>query len=115
MFLKILNVIQVPKYRAAIGWLNGNSTEFPITSADVPKPTLLPCTPSCVWGVCYNGTLLLKLYSIFLLVKSKLMFLKGTCTCYDGYSGAACDQLGKKYLDCASNSTHFGTNPDGNL
>ncbi len=45
----------MPKYRAAINWLDGNSTKLPVTSADVPKPTLLPCNPDCVWGVCYNG------------------------------------------------------------
>ena len=27
---------------------------------------------------------------------------------FDGYYGQACDQLGKKYLDCASNQTEFG-------
>lgn len=83
--------LKVPKYRAAISWLNGNFSKLPITSDNITKTDPIPCANQCIWGVCFNGT----------------------CSCYDGYTGAACDQLGKKYLDCASNRTEFGVNPDG--
>lgn len=68
-------------------WLNKTRGNFPFTSADVPKKAKLNCS-SCVWGTCYQGK----------------------CVCFDGYSGASCTVLTKKYLDCAPNSTQFGTN-----
>lgn len=82
--------MSVPKYRAAIKWLNGSRSSLPFTSDDVPEEPPVACD-KCVWGVCYNGT----------------------CSCYNGYTGAACDQQIQKYLDCASNKTEFGVNPDG--
>ena len=81
----------VPKYQAAIEWMVGNKSNLPFTSADLPpSPVLLNCT-DCQWGTCYNGT----------------------CNCFDGYVGSNCRQITSKYLDCASNSTHFGVNLDG--
>ena len=76
----------VPKYEAAIAWLNGSMGNLPFTSADVPVNATVPCSPACVWGTCYQGD----------------------CVCFDGYTGSICDQLGAKYLDCASNTTRFG-------
>ncbi len=76
----------VPKYKAAIDWLNGTKGLLPFTSADVPVNATIPCNPACVWGTCFEGA----------------------CVCFDGYTGSVCDQLGAKYLDCAPNSTRFG-------
>jgi hypothetical protein len=76
-----------PKYQAALLWLNGSNGTLPFTSADVVQPVQLSCSPNCVWGTCYNGT----------------------CVCFDGFAGSVCDQQVKKYLDCASNKTLFGT------
>ncbi len=80
-----------PKYLAALFWLNGTKSKLPFTSADVPKPQYLNCTPLCVWGTCFNGS----------------------CVCFNGYSGSRCDQRAPSYLDCAPNSTRFGMNIGG--
>jgi hypothetical protein len=78
--------MQIPKYAAAIAWLNGSMGNLPFTSADVPVNATLPCSPTCVWGTCFQGE----------------------CICFNGFSGISCDQLGPKYQDCASNKTRFG-------
>jgi hypothetical protein len=81
----------VPKYMAAISWLNNKTTSLPFTSADVVQPSKIPCSPSCKWGTCF----------------------KGSCVCFDGYSGSSCTQKTTKYLDCHPDSTQFGMNAGG--
>ena len=81
----------IPKYKAAMFWLNGTRGNIPFTSDDLPPIVPVPCSQPCVWGTCFEGK----------------------CVCYDGYSGVSCDTLGKKYLDCASNKTLFGMNLNG--
>ena len=76
----------VPKYLAAVLWLNGTKGNLPFTLADVPKVAPVPCTQSCMWGTCYQGK----------------------CVCFNGYTGVSCNILQSKYLDCASKSTRFG-------
>jgi hypothetical protein len=80
-----------PKYLAALLWLNGTKSKLPFTSADKPQPEYFNCTPSCVYGTCFNGS----------------------CICYNGYSGSTCDEKGASYLDCAPDSTRFGMNIGG--
>ena len=84
------NITQVPKYRAAISWINGAKGKLPFVSSDIPKKEKKQCF-GCKWGTCFDGT----------------------CHCFNGFSGTNCDQQTKKYLDCASNSTKFGVNPYG--
>ena len=81
----------IPKYLAAIYWLNNTKGGLPFTSADLPVNASVPCNPTCVWGTCYQGK----------------------CVCFNGYSGTSCSTLSSKYLDCASNKTKFGMNVNG--
>jgi hypothetical protein len=54
--LETLNQTE-PKYDAFIAFANGQTTTLPLTAADLPPPPpLANCTPSCVWGTCFNGT-----------------------------------------------------------
>ena len=50
------DLLSVPKYAAAIDWLNGNRSKLPFTSADLPQILPVSCQPKCVWGTCFNGT-----------------------------------------------------------
>ncbi|RNA33846.1 PA14 domain-containing [Brachionus plicatilis] len=80
----------VPKYAAALKWINGNNGRIPFTSDDLPKEKVVLCD-SCKWGTCHLGE----------------------CICFDGFSGPECDKLSKKYLDCASNKTEYSVNLNG--
>ena len=88
--LSQVSQMTVPKYRAALQWVNHNYGRLPFTLADVAVPAAKACA-KCVWGVCYNGA----------------------CQCYTGYAGASCEQRVAKFLDCASKKTLFGVNVDG--
>jgi hypothetical protein len=81
----------VPKYAAAVSWLNNKTTSLPFTLADVAQPAKISCSPKCKWGTCF----------------------KGSCVCYDGYTGSDCSQITTKYLDCHPDSTQFGMNAGG--
>lgn len=82
----------VPKYLAAVYWLNKTKSNLPFTSADVSMNASIACTPKCVWGTCFQRA----------------------CVCFNGYKGNTCNQRStSKYLDCASNKTRFGMNVNG--
>ncbi len=77
-----------PRYSACLKWIGGVNAETPFTSADLPEIVKSQCSPSCVWGTCFDGM----------------------CICYDGYTGQDCSISADKYLDCASEYTQFGIN-----
>jgi hypothetical protein len=85
------NPNEIPKYKAAVKWMNGENSSLPFTSADLPQIIKTLCSPKCIWGKCYRGK----------------------CVCYDGYSGNDCSLYAKKYLECASSSTEYGVNIGG--
>ena len=78
------------KYSGFVAYIKNEAQVLPFTSADITETALLDCSPSCVWGTCYNGT----------------------CECFAGYSGSTCSILTPSSKPNYCNSG-VGANPDG--
>ena len=76
-----------PKLDAFVAYVvNGEQSNTPFTAADITPPAPATCDPACEWGSCGPD---------------------GTCHCFAGYSGAACDVLGDTPNMCARHGVNI--------